>query len=643
MDSTLISTRPDEGTLSLSRARRAALGSFAGAVVDWYDFLLYGITAALVFNREFFPQVSPAMGTLAAFATFGVGFLFRPLGGVIFGHFGDRLGRKRMLMLTVWMMGIATALIGILPSFSTIGWWAPILLVTLRAIQGFAVGGEWGGAALLSVESAPKNKKAFYSSGVQVGYGVGLLLSTGLVSLISMMTTDEQFLSWGWRIPFLFSIVLVLGALWVRNGMEESAEFEQQQHNQAAAKKRIPVIEALLRHPGAFLKIIALRLCELLTMYIVTAFALNYSTQNMGLPRELFLNIGLLVEKEGRMPIKAVWMMGIATALIGILPSFSTIGWCAPILLVTLRAIQGFAVGGEWGGAALLSVESAPKNKKAFYSSGVQVGYGVGLLLSTGLVSLISMMTTDEQFLSWGWRIPFLFSIVLVLGALWVRNGMEESAEFEQQQHNQAAAKKRIPVIEALLRHPGAFLKIIALRLCELLTMYIVTAFALNYSTQNMGLPRELFLNIGLLVGGLSCLTIPCFAWLADRFGRRRVYITGALIGTLSAFPFFMALEAQSIFWIVFFSIMLANIAHDMVVCVQQPMFTEMFGASYRYSGAGVGYQVASVVGGGFTPFIAAALITYFAGNWHSVAIYLLAGCLISAMTALLMKDNQRA
>ena len=275
MDSTLTSTHPNEETPSLNRARRAALGSFAGAVVDWYDFLLYGITAALVFNREFFPQVSPAMGTLAAFATFGVGFLFRPLGGVIFGHFGDRLGRKRMLMLTVWMMGIATALIGILPSFSAIGWWAPVLLVTLRAIQGFAVGGEWGGAALLSVESAPKNKKAFYSSGVQVGYGVGLLLSTGLVSLISQLTTDEQFLSWGWRIPFIFSIVLVIAALWIRNGMEESAEFEKQQEK-PAVKKRLPVMEALVRHPGAFLKIIALRLCELLTMYIVTAFALNY-------------------------------------------------------------------------------------------------------------------------------------------------------------------------------------------------------------------------------------------------------------------------------------------------------------------------------------------------------------------------------
>ncbi|EOW6741314.1 shikimate transporter [Cronobacter dublinensis] len=436
MDPTLITPRPDAAAPAFNRARRAAWGSFAGAVVDWFDFLLYGITAALVFNSEFFPQISPAMGTLAAFATFGVGFLFRPLGGIVFGHFGDRLGRKRMLMMTVWLMGIATACIGILPSFETIGWWAPALLVTLRAIQGFAVGGEWGGAALLAVESAPAGKKAFYSSGIQVGYGVGLLLSTGLVSLISTLTTDEQFLSWGWRLPFLFSIVLVLGAMWVRNGMEESAEFERAQAAQPAQ------------------------------------------------------------------------------------------------------------------------------------------------------------------------------------------------------------AKNRLPVFEALVRHPGAFLKIIALRLCELLTMYIVTAFALNYSTQTLGLPRELFLNIGLLVGGISCLTIPLFAWMADRYGRRRIYITGALLGAMSAFPFFMALEARSVFGVVIFSLMLANIAHDMVVCVQQPMFTEMFGAGYRYSGAGVGYQVASVVGGGFTPFIAAALLTFSGGEWHTVAIYLMAGCLLSALTALFIKAS---
>ena len=436
MDPTLITPRPDAAAPAFNRARRAAWGSFAGAVVDWFDFLLYGTTAALVFNSEFFPQISPAMGTLAAFATFGVGFLFRPLGGIVFGHFGDRLGRKRMLMMTVWLMGIATACIGILPSFETIGWWAPALLVTLRAIQGFAVGGEWGGAALLAVESAPAGRKAFYSSGIQVGYGVGLLLSTGLVSLISTLTTDEQFLSWGWRLPFLFSIVLVLGALWVRNGMEESAEFERAQAAQPAQ------------------------------------------------------------------------------------------------------------------------------------------------------------------------------------------------------------AKNRLPVFEALVQHPGAFLKIIALRLCELLTMYIVTAFALNYSTQNLGLPRELFLNIGLLVGGISCLTIPLFAWMADRYGRRRIYITGALLGAMSAFPFFMALEARSVFGVVIFSLMLANIAHDMVVCVQQPMFTEMFGAGYRYSGAGVGYQVASVVGGGFTPFIAAALLTFSGGAWHTVAIYLMAGCLLSALTAMFIKAS---
>ncbi len=439
MDTSIIPPAPHSGgVMNLSQARRAAWGSFAGAVVDWYDFLLYGITAALVFNRAFFPQISPTMGTLVAFATFGVGFLFRPLGGVVFGHFGDRLGRKRMLMLTVWMMGLATALIGLLPSFATIGWWAPTLLVILRAIQGFAVGGEWGGAALLSVENAPAGRKAFYSSGVQVGYGVGLLLSTGLVSLVSHLTSDSDFLRWGWRIPFLFSVVLVMFAWWIRSGMVESREFEQQ----------------------------------------------------------------------------------------------------------------------------------------------------------------VAQQSGDEK-------------------------------------------KRTLPVIEALRQHPGAFLLIIALRLCELLTMYIVTTFALNYSTANLGLSRDLFLNIGLLVGGVSCLTIPCFAFMADRFGRRRIYITGALLGAISAFPFFMALESQSTWWILFFSLMLANLAHDMVVCVQQPMFTELFGAHYRYSGAGVGYQVASVVGGGFTPFIAVALVSFSGGSWHGVAIYLTAGCLFSALTAMLMKPSR--
>jgi len=412
------------------RARKAAFGSFVGAVVDWYDFLLYGITAALVFNTQFFPDASPTIGTLAAFATFGVGFLFRPLGGIVFGHFGDRLGRKRMLVITVMMMGVSTALIGLLPTYASIGWYAPLALVLLRALQGFAVGGEWGGAALMAVESAPEGKKAFYSSGVQVGYGVGLVLATGIVSILTHTLSNDAFMSWGWRIPFLVSIVLVLVAAWIRSTMEESQEF---------------------------------------------------------------------VEKVGR-------------------------------------------------------------------------------------------------------------------------------------EH-----KEKIPLLAALRHHPESFLLIIALRMAEMFTMYIVTAFALAYSTKNLGMSRDLFLNISLLVGAVSCVTIPAFAMLADRVGLKRVYVTGAVIGLLSAVPFFLAMEARSVAWIVIFSVLLANIAHDMVVSVQQPLFTEFFGAEYRYSGAGVGYQFASVVCGGFTPFIATALLGVD-GTWHAVAAYLAGGCLLSVVVSARME-----
>ena len=416
------------------QARKAALGSFVGAVVDWYDFLLYGITAALVFNTQFFPNVSPTIGTLAAFGTFGVGFLFRPLGGIVFGHFGDRLGRKRMLVLTVLIMGISTALIGLLPTFDSIGWYAPLALVTLRALQGFAVGGEWGGAALMAVESAPKGKKAFYSSGVQVGYGVGLVLATGFVSILTHTLDNEAFMAWGWRLPFLFSVVLVLVAMWIRITMEESQEF--------------------IRKVGAH---------------------------------------------------------------------------------------------GE--------------------------------------------------------------------------------------------RKVKLPVLTALTKHPRSFLLIIALRMAEMFTMYIVTTFALSYSTKNLGMSRDLFLNIGLLVGVVSCATIPLFAMMADRIGQKRVYVAGALIGLLSAVPFFMALEARSVLGIVVCAVLLANIAHDMVVSVQQPLFTEFFGAEYRYSGAGVGYQFASVVCGGFTPFVATALLG-IDGTWHAVAVYLAGGCLLSLVVAARMKMN---
>ncbi len=248
-----------------------------------------------------------------------------------------------------------------------------------------------------------------------------------------------------------------------------------------------------------------------------------------------------------------VWMMGIATALLAFSLRFRH--WLvAPVLLVTLRAIQGFAVGGEWGGARFCPLRARRKIRKRFTAAAYRSGTAWPSAFHRA-VSLISQLTTDEQFLSWGWRIPFIFSIVLVIAALWIRNGMEESAEFEKQQEKPATNRRSghgSPV-----RHPGAFLKIIALRLCELLTMYIVTAFALNYSTQNLGLPRELFLNIGLLVGGISCLTIPASPGWRTGLAAVALHHRGADWHP-QRLAFFMALEAQSIFWIVFFAIMLA-------------------------------------------------------------------------------------
>ncbi len=258
-------------------------------------------------------------------------------------------------------------------------------------------------------------------------------------------------------------------------------------------------------------------------------------------------------------------------------------------------------------------------------------------MLATGIVSILTQTLDDAAFKSWGWRIPFIFSIVLVLIGLWVRTNMEESTEFVDKVAK-PRHRARLPIVDALRGNPKAFLLIIALRLAELFTMYIVTAFALSYSTTNLGMPRQFFLNIGLLVGALSIVTIPCFAWLADRFGRRKVYIGGALVGLASAIPFFLAMEARSTVLIVVFAVLLANVAHDMIVSVQQPMFSEFFGAEFRYSGAGVGYQVASVVGGGFTPFIATALVGAAGGSWHPVAAYLAGGCLLSVVVAARMK-----
>ena len=207
------------------RLRRVVAASMIGTTIEWYDFFLYGSAAALIFNKLFFPSYDPFVGTLLAFATYAVGFVARPLGGIVFGHFGDRIGRKRLLMLSLIMMGVATVLIGLLPTYAQIGVWAPAGLILLRLVQGFAVGGEWGGAVLMAAEHGDSARRGFWAGWPQAGVAAGNLLSAGVLALIAGLQSEAEFLAWGWRIPFLLSAILVAVGWYIRHKVEESPMF----------------------------------------------------------------------------------------------------------------------------------------------------------------------------------------------------------------------------------------------------------------------------------------------------------------------------------------------------------------------------------------------------------------------------------
>jgi MHS family shikimate/dehydroshikimate transporter-like MFS transporter len=205
--------------------RRVVVSALVGATIEWYDFFLYGVVAGIVFNKLYFPGSDPVVSTLLAYTTFAVGFVTRPLGGVIFGHFGDKIGRKSMLIITLMIMGVATFLIGLVPTYAQIGVAAPLLLLLLRVAQGIGLGGEWGGAVLMAYEYAPKEKRGFYASLPQIGLAIGLCLASGVVALLSSLLTDEQFLAWGWRIAFLISGAMVMVGMYIRLHVQETPEF----------------------------------------------------------------------------------------------------------------------------------------------------------------------------------------------------------------------------------------------------------------------------------------------------------------------------------------------------------------------------------------------------------------------------------
>ena len=418
------------GTQSI---KKVVAASFIGTTIEWYDFFLYGTAAALVFGELFFPESEPLIGTLLALGTYAVGFAARPIGGVVFGHFGDRIGRKSMLVLSLLIMGIATFLIGVLPTFTSIGIMAPILLVVLRFAQGIGVGGEWGGAVLMSVEHAPKGRRGFFGSWPQMGVPAGLLLSTGVFAAVQAMTSEAAFMAWGWRIPFLVSAILVGVGLFIRLKIMESPAFERVKATKTEAPK--PIVDVVRKYP-----------------------------------REVLTAMGMRVGENG--------------------------------------------------------------------------------------------------------------------------------------------------------------------------CFYILTVFVLAYGEEELGLAKGTMLTGVIIAAAIGLVTVPLWGHLSDRFGRKPLYLSGAVITTLWAFPLFGLINTESpvLIWI---SIAIGiNLGHDLMYGPQAAYFSELFGTRVRYSGASLGYQLASVFAGGFAPLIATALLAANGGSPTLVALYMVGLGLVSVIATLFAPET---
>jgi MHS family shikimate/dehydroshikimate transporter-like MFS transporter len=398
-------------------ARKVITASFIGTTIEWYDFFLYGTASALIFNALFFPDFEPIVGTIAAFGAFAAGFIARPVGGIVFGHFGDRIGRKSMLVWSLVGMGAATFAIGLLPTFEAIGVLAPVLLVLCRLVQGFAVGGEWAGAVLMSVEHSEEGKRGFAGSWTQVGSPAGLVLATG-----------------------------------------------------------------------------------------------------------------------------------------------------------------------AFGAAALLP---------------------------------------DEHFTSWGWRLPFLVSAVLVVVGLFIRLRVTESPEFAAVQR--AGKTSSLPVTEAIRKHPLNVLLAIGACLAPFVNFYLFATFVLTYGTTGLGLERNAVLVIVAIAALLECVTIPLAAALSDRIGRRKVFLTGAALFAVFAYPFFLINEASgSALVLGVTSVVGLSLIHPLMYGPMATLFAEMFSPAVRYSGASLGYQIGAIFGGGFAPLILTSLLATGAGAAIAIPPYMI-------------------
>ena len=417
-------TEHESTTTVLRKNKKVLIASLTGSAIEWFDYFLYGTAAALVFNKIFFPMVDPVIGLILSYLSFSLTFFIRPIGGVLFAHIGDRIGRKKTLVLTLSLMGGATVMIGLLPTYEMIGLWAPALLILMRIIQGMGIGGEWGGALLLAYEYAPEKRKGFFGSIPQAGVTIGMLMATFIVSLMTLFS-EADFLSWGWCIPFLLSSVLVLLGLWIRKDIDETPDFQKVKASGQVAKA--PLRDTLKHHWREVLIAAGLKVVETAPFYIFSTFVVSYATSTLTYQKSQALEavtlgalvatimiplMGLLSDKVGRQRMYAISVFVLGLFIVPWFMLLNT-GTTWGIVLATV-----IAFGVLWAPVtAVLGTLCSEIFSANVRYTGITLGYQLGAALAGGTAPLIAtglLAKYDGDWVPVAWYLAVTVTISLI-------------------------------------------------------------------------------------------------------------------------------------------------------------------------------------------------------------------------------------